>query len=448
VKWFLLLFVVSTLLADLPLPPGVKLEFGAIPLKDKEGKEEANIFFSAYFQSSDKPRPLTFCLNGGPGASSVWLHLGGVGPLRIKDAYKNGELEKNPGSFLPFTDLVFLDPVSTGFSKTATGVDATSFHSHEGDVESLGRAVIAFLDRFQKWDAPLYLLGESYGVVRVVGLAKTLLNSYQVATKGLILVSGPLDFLTIQANGSNDLPYALMFPTFAILEGLKEGKKAQERAIEAEKFLESTYQPALFLGDALPEEQQKELTDSLSQWTGMPKEEILVSFFRISPTNFRYMSERGTVFGRFDARVKTKAPYELPPFVSLEPSFTLLYGPFKQAMHTVLQGGGWKNETEQNYAVMADAIKWNFKTENCYLNVVGPLKELIYQLPHLQVISCNGYYDLAVPYYSVKYSLRQLLLDPETAKRVHLELFEGGHMFYLDRSVNEEFSKVIRSYYP
>ncbi len=447
---FLFLFLIlSSLAAELPLPSNAKIEWGFLPLQNKEGKEEANIFYTAYFQPSNnqKPRPITFCLNGGPGASSVWLHLGGVGPLRLKDAYEGPELEKNPGSILPFTDLVFLDPISTGFSKTAIGIDATPFHSFDGDVESLSRAVIAFMNRYEKWGSPLYLMGESYGTLRVVGLAKKLFENSQIATRGLIFVSGPLDYGTIIGESASDLPYVLAFPTQAILAGLKEGKKAEEVSVEAERFLEQTYQPALFLGDALPENQKADLAEALFKWTSVPKEEIVASFYRITPTTFRYLTKRGEVLGRFDGRVSTIAPYEIPPYFQMEPSFLNLFGTFQQSIHQVLKESGWKGGVE-NYAVHADSIKWDFKTNNCFLNVVGSLKELLYQLPKLQVLSCNGYYDLGVPYYSVKYSVRHLLLDKETAKRVRMELFHGGHMFYLDRSINEAFGQTLKTFYP
>jgi len=448
VKFFVLLLAFSALLADLPLPKEAKIEFGFLKLRNKDDKEEAQIFYTVYTQPADnqKPRPLTFCVNGGPGAASVWLQLGGVGPLRLKNSYESAELEQNPGSILPFTDLVFLDPVSTGFSKSSTGVDPSLFHSFETDVDSLNRAIVQFLNTYERWDAPLFLMGESYGSLRVVGIAKKLFETTRIATRGIILVSGPLDYGTIIGESTHDMPYIAAFPTQAILEGLKKGKKAEDVRPEAENFLEKIYQPALFLGDALPEKEREPLADELSRWTGVPKEELMASFLRITSSTFRYMTSRGQTFGRFDGRVVVEAPYEIPPYIQIEPSFLSLMPHFQKAIHQVFKEYGWKSG-DDIYVVLADSIKWDFKTNNCYLNVVASLKELLYQLPQLQVLSCNGYYDLGVPYYGVKHSLRHLLLDKKTATRVRQELFNGGHMFYLDRSVNESFGNILKTFY-
>ena len=456
-KFLAFLFLIGTATAALPLPPEVKVEWGFLPLLNKEGKEQASLFFTSYFQEhpeGEEERPITFCFNGGPGSSSVWLQLGGLGPVRlseksIKDPTLFPVLENNPNSLLEFSDLVFIEPLTTGLSRTAQGVDAAPYLSYEGDVDYLAEGMILFLNRFQKWNAPLYMMGESYGAIRIIGLAGKLLDEYRIGTRGLIFVSGVLDLKDIFVSGDSDNPYLFALPTYAILAGKEEGKKPQEIAPLVEAFLENRYQQALFLGDALPKHEIDPLAEELAKWTKLPKEMIVQHRLRIPPHSFRDKFSDDEVIGRFDGTTRSPSPGELPPYFEIDPSLNHLFPVFTQGMHQFLTELGWKGDRE-SYVVLSQANRnWDFKTKHGIglFNGVPTLKKLLYLLPALKVVAATGCYDLAIPYYTTKYDLRHLLLDAKTKERVQLGIFEGGHMFYLNPITSNIFLKSLKPLY-
>jgi carboxypeptidase C (cathepsin A) len=440
IRFLLFTFLITSLVAELPLPLDVKVEKGYLTLENKEGKEEGKLFYVAYFQEPRKgeaERPLTFCFNGGPGAATVFFHLGGIGPIKISEG--PGQLEKNPSSLLRFSDLVFIDAMATGFSRTAAGVDLAPYLSFEGDMESLSQGITVFLNRYKKWSSPLYLAGASYGTIRIIGIAAHLFEHYHIGIDGLLLISGLLDFENVSVDASNDFPYLFSFPTYAIL--------AKKNGAEAEAFLEKKYQPALFLGDALPESAVQTLAQELSEWTTLPKEEILKMRLRISPYAFRELFTKGEVLGRFDASVTQPSPGDVGYNLHLDPSFIPLLALFHQKMNYFLKELGGEQEKE-SYVVLSDsAQKWKFLLRDHSLNVAPMLRRLLYNNPKLKVFAASGLYDLATPYYGMKYGIRHLLLDEATQKRVKLNLYEGGHMFYGKPSSVEALVKDVKSFF-
>ena len=230
------------------------------------GTTKASMFYVAYTREnvkSKKNRPITFCINGGPGSSSVWLHLGGLSPKRVaidlnKPNRKPFVLKENHFSILDKTDLVFIDPVSTGFSRGKTKKEAKSFHSFDSDLQALAEFVRLYITRSNRWTSPKYFCGESYGGLRAAALPALLMQKHHLELDGVILLSAVLDFQTLKATENNDLPYVLMLPSFAATawHHKKLGETLQKdlpaTLKQAEKFARGQYASALMLGDRVP----------------------------------------------------------------------------------------------------------------------------------------------------------------------------------------------------
>ncbi|MEZ0325501.1 MAG: S10 family peptidase, partial [Fimbriimonas sp.] len=264
-----------------------KLEYtataGMLPLKNEFGETEAGIFFMAYTKDKvDDPstRPLMFSFNGGPGSSSVWLHLGAVGPKRVK-LLPDGdmpeppfELIDNPESWLEHTDLVFIDPVGTGYSRPAKKDGGKAYWSLEGDVKSFGEFIRLYLSRYRRWASPLYLVGESYGTTRAAGISGSLIGQ-GIAFKGIVLVSSILNFQTTRFSKGNDLPNILFLPTYTATAWFhkKLAHKSLEEALkESEAFAANEYTLALSKGDRLSAEERSSTAQRLASLTGLSLE--------------------------------------------------------------------------------------------------------------------------------------------------------------------------------
>ena len=312
---------------------------GTMKQKDESGKPLADMFFVAYTldHSSDgattthagaersaapdrsaTTRPVTFVFNGGPGAASVWLHLGAVGPKRIKLDEGNGvpaappfDLVDNESTWLDVTDLVFIDPVGTGYSRPAEGVKGEQFYGVKEDIQSVGNFIRLWTTRYRRWDSRKFLAGESYGTTRAAGLSEHLLEKQGISLNGIILISSVLNFQTIVNAPGNDLPYALFLPTYTAAAAYHK-KLADEltRDLDAtlkevEQFAVGDYTAALAAGDSLPKNKRVEIIEKLSKYTGLPIEWIAKANLRIDPSRFRQelLADQGKVIGRFDARI-------------------------------------------------------------------------------------------------------------------------------------------------
>ncbi|MCA9071211.1 MAG: hypothetical protein KDA84_19925, partial [Planctomycetaceae bacterium] len=246
---------------------------GTMEMKSDEGKAKAEIFFIAYTLDKTKDqtqRPITFCFNGGPGSSSVWLHMGMLGPKRVKlnDDAKPvrppGQLVENEYSLLDLTDLVFIDPVSTGFSRPAKGENKNQFHGYDEDLRSVGEFIYFYTSKHDRWLSPKFLLGESYGTLRAAGLSGHLQDRYYMDINGIALVSSVLDFQTLSFSSNNNLPYWLFLPSYTATAWYhkKLNKKLQNQQlekvlVEAEHFAMNDYAEALLKGTTLSKSDRK-----------------------------------------------------------------------------------------------------------------------------------------------------------------------------------------------
>jgi carboxypeptidase C (cathepsin A) len=421
---------------------------------EKEGEAEgekpkAAIFFTAYTLDGveDKAaRPLTFSFNGGPGSSSVWLHMGLLGPRRVlMDETGNplpppGRLVDNDFSMLDKTDLVFIDPVSTGFSRAVAGEKPRQFHGFKKDIESVGDFIRLYTSRYQRWDSPKFLIGESYGTTRAAGLSGYLQERHGMYLSGIMLISAILNFQTALFGPGNDLPYILFLPTYTstawyhkrLAPELQADLQATLRQVEA--FARGEYTLALMKGTALPAEERVEIAHKLAYFTGLSEDYIDRTNLRIQIYRFTkelLRDERRTV-GRLDSRFKGIDRDSAGEKFEFDPSYANIQGPYTAAFNAYVRGE-LNFESDLPYEILTDRVSpWSYaEFENHYVNVAETLRQAMSTNPYLKVYVANGYYDFATPYLATEYTFNHLGLDESLHGNIRMGYFEAGHMMYI-----------------
>lgn len=455
---------------------GEELEFvaraGTIVLKheedEKKPQEKAEIFFVSYTKKpkisklkSDpiKPRPLLISFNGGPGSSSVWLHLGFLGPKRVIVEDENEQplpppfkLIPNKYSILKYVDLVFIDPVGTGYSRAVPGEKATQFYEVQEDVKSVAEFIRLFVTRYQRWDSPKYLIGESYGTTRAAGLSSYLQERYGMYMNGIFLVSSILDFKTLQG----DFETLLYLPTLAATAWYH--KKIERSAYptvkvlieEVKTFCYSEYARQLLKGDTLTSEETDRLATQLHKYTGLSTEYIKNSNLRLDLRFCKELlrTERRTV-GRLDGRFKGIDKDAAGSSFEFDPSYSLILGPYTAAFNYLIRKE-LQFETDLLYEIIGDiSEKWQFKPKDyaASLNVAESLRKAMSQNQFLKVHIANGYYDLATPFLATEYTFTHLGLESSLKKNISMSYYEAGHMMYMKESclakLHEELVKFL-----
>ncbi len=423
---------------------------GTLLLKLEDGTPKASIFYVSYTKddvSDASQRPLTFSFNGGPGSSSVWLHLGLLGPRRVQmgDAgtllpppYK---LVDNDVSLLDISDLVFIDPVSTGYSRAVPGEAPQQFHGITPDVESVADFIRLYATRNKRWSSPKFLAGESYGTTRAAGLSGYLQQRYGMYLNGIVLISSILNFETAEFDTGNDLPYILYLPTYTAIawyhkklpSDLQSGE-VQKAVEESRKFAVGEYADALMAGDALPAARRAEIEQKLARLTGLSPDYIDRTNLRIEIQRFTkelLRGERRTI-GRIDARftgIDRDAAGERPEF---DPSIAAIIGPYSGMLNNYVRND-LKFDSDLPYEVLTGRVRpWNYAPyENRYVNVAETLRSAMTQNPFLHVFVAKGYYDLATPFFAADYTFDHLGLDPTLRSHLSGAYYEAGHMMYV-----------------
>ncbi len=431
---------------------------------DPDGLEDkAKIFFIAYTQvgAEAKDRPVTFAFNGGPGSSSVWLHLGALGPRRVvlTDA---GEappppysLTDNESSWLDRTDLVFIDPVSTGYSRPVPGESPKPYHGVQADIEAAGEFIRLYLTRNERWLSPKFLAGESYGATRAAALSDHLQDKLGLYFNGIMLISAVLNFQTIDFSPGNDLPYVMFLPAYAAtawyhgrLSPERQARSLEEIRAEAEAFAANEYLLALTQGDALPDAEKQRIAARLAELTGLSAESLARQNLRVPSWRFTatLLEDAGRGVGRFDSRITGIRYSPGTEEYDYDPSFEAVLGPFTAGINAYLREE-LNFETDLPYEILADVSPWNFDgAKNQYLNVAEPLRRAMSRNPYLRVWAASGIFDLATPYYATDYTVRQLLLDPAILGNVTQTFYDAGHMMYTLRSAREQLKSDFVSF--
>jgi len=423
---------------------------GIIPLKDEDKDEiTAGIFFTAYTLNDvadTAARPLIFVFNGGPGSSSVWLHLGAIGPQRVKMQDEGWmpappfRLEDNPSTWLDLADLVFIDPVGTGFSRAADPEKKKDFWSVENDLKSVGDFIRLYLTRYKRWHSPLYLAGESYGTTRAAGLAGYLFDR-GIAFNGLLLISTVLNFQTISFDQGNDLPFMLFLPTYAatawyhrLLTPDLQQKSLVDFLTEVEAWAETDYTVALSKGDRLTAGEREAVIQKLALYTGLEPRFLDYTNLRVRDQHFfkELLRSKKRTVGRLDSRftgIDRLYVTETPEF---DPSMTAIFPPYTAMFNQyVRESLGY--ETDATYEILSISVNqaWQWDRGK-FPDTSESLRSATSKNPFMKVFLALGYYDLATPHFATEYTLSHMDLDPSVRSNFVTAYYEAGHMLYLD----------------
>jgi carboxypeptidase C (cathepsin A) len=439
---------------------------GTVVLKDDEGTPIASVFYTAYMADDagdPATRPITFAFNGGPGSSSVWLHLGTFGPKRVDfaDAVQPSPpaygFVDNPDGLLEVTDLVFIDPVGTGFSTPEGETEASEFFGLEADTEAVADFIYRFTSQNGRWNSPRFLAGESYGTTRAATVARYL-QGRGMEFNGLILVSAALDFQTLDFNVGNDLPYITFLPTFAATAWYHDALASRPDDLDAfleevRRFAETDYAAALMQGDRLGPEESRRIAEALAHYTGLSPEFIEDANLRVSIFRFtkELLRDRRRTVGRLDSRylgIDTDAAGES---YEHDPSYSAILGPYTAALNDYLRRQ-LGVDLDQTYEILSSEINqsWDWRRgggrSDGHINVAGDLSGAMSRNTHLKVLVANGYYDLATPFFAAEYTMHHLGLEPELRDNVRLTYDPAGHMMYVHPPSRRQLKEDIVSF--
>ncbi|RJF71384.1 peptidase S10 [Deinococcus cavernae] len=421
--------------------------------EEKHGKEgefeghkrRARIFFVAYAldEQDAASRPVTFAYNGGPGSPALWLHLGLLGPRRVVMGDAGGltgppyRLTDNQFTLLTHSDLVFIDPVSTGYSRVTEGEKPGEFHGFKKDIESVGDFIRLWTSRAGRWLSPKFLIGESYGTMRSAGLSGYLQERHGLFLNGIMLISTILDYATVDTTPGHDLAYVTHFPTQAATAWYhgKLGRRSLKAVLrEAEAFADGEYAAALHLGARLTPAARRRVAQKYARLTGLGTEFVLQNDLRVELMKFckELLRDRRLTVGRLDSRFTGLDRTAGGSAIDYDPSYAAILGPYTATFnHYVRQELNFQSDLA--YEVLSGRTRpWSMKEfEGRHVRAADTLRSAMHQNPHLKVLNAAGYYDFATPYWAARHTLDHLQLDPGLRSNIREVFYEAGHMMYV-----------------
>jgi len=433
-------------------------------LRNDDGDPEASIFTIAYvMKGSQDPtgRPVTFLWNGGPGSSSVWLHMGVFGPQRVNvpsDAKDDGGppygLVENSGCFLDVSDIVFIDPVGTGFSKTLGEAKGEDFYGVHQDARSVARVIRRWITENGRWNSPKFIGGESYGTTRSAAVVRELEGGFDdVAINGILLISTILDFSIVSTSIGNDIPHLIHLPTMAATAHYHgkagAGASLEEFVERARSFALNDYAHALLMGASLSSGERERVRAELALLTGLDEDYIDRSDLRLYPSRFQkeLLRDRGLTVGRLDSRYTGEDLDDVGERPETDPSFYGIDGAYSAALNTHMRDT-LKVAIEDQYKIIGElGESWDWKLEEhgrpSYLNVAPYIGKAMRQNSDLQVLVAAGYYDFATPFFGAEYSLNR---SGVISDRLHFRYYEAGHMMYVNHASLAKLQADVRSF--
>lgn len=453
---------------------GQRIDYDAvvssITLENDDGQPSGELFYTAYFRTGVPDagaRPIVFSFNGGPGSASFWLHMGVMGPRRVvtPGAGPQGAppypMEDNQASLLDIADIVMIDPIGTGFSHTLGDTPGSEFWGIDEDAASLTQFIRRFLSEYQRWNAPRYLLGESYGTTRSAVLAGHLQRA-NIDLNGIVLVSAVLEFRTIQFAPGDDLPYITNLPSYAVvaeyLDALPDGDPGDLEAFmaEVEAWSLGEYASALLQGDNLDDATRTRVIDQMHRYTGLSRDFIDKADLRVSAPAFQaeLLRDQGRQVGRLDARFTGPVGDLLQPRPSHDPQSSAISSAYTSAFNSYLRSElGYDGDME--YTPSGGTRGWNwgrmggggaFGRGGGTPNVGPDLANAMRRNPELEVLLVNGIYDLATPYFAAVWSLDHLGLPDELRANLHRADFRAGHMMYVEQDLLPQWRETIAAF--
>ena len=443
---------------------------GDIVLRDDESKPKAKMTYVSYVRegvTDRRGRPVTFAFNGGPGSASVWVHLGAFGPKKalLDDegmplGPPPGQLVDNDQSVLDVTDLVFIDPVQTGWSRPASGEAAEQFIGFTNDVESVGEFIRLWLARNDRWSSPKFLAGESYGTTRSAGLAEYLQDTHGMFLNGICLISSVINWGTKVFNIGNDLPYALILPTYTAT-AWHHGKLGDEYAddleaalADSESFALGDYSSALMLGDRLEGAERERIRNELARLSGLSADYLERADLRVNIYQFvkELRRDEGLTVGRLDSRYTGSDRDDTAEHFEYDPSSAVVTGWYVSLLKDYLRHElGYENDMVFRHSAGRHVRPWSYHEErsglsygtNSYANYAEHLRSAMHKNPYLKVLVMSGYYDLATPYFASDYTVDHMQLDPEVRDNMRVAYYKAGHMMYVR---TEDLAKFRQDY--
>jgi carboxypeptidase C (cathepsin A) len=441
-----------------------KATAATILLKNEKEEPTALIYYTAYTRSDTKDisqRPVSFVYNGGPGSASVWLHMGAFGPKRVVTS--NAEptppppykVADNAGSLLDKTDLVFIDPVGTGFSHAVGKAQDKDFWGVDSDVKSLAEFITIYVSRNNRWNSPKLLIGESYGTFRSAALSNYLQNHEGMYFNGIVLISSVLDLGTISFNPGEDQPYVFYLPSYAATAWYHKVLPNRPDNVHAlidqtRQFAVTEYASALMKGSQLSATEKADIAKKMSHYTGLSEDYLIKANLRVNLPQFmeELQRSRGLTTGRLDARFSGFTYDLLAEYAQSDPQSDAITGAYTSAFNTYLRDDLKFGLQDRKYRTVSEeaepAWDWKHKAGDNFgfpgsPNVEGDLIQAILTNPHLQVEVENGLYDLATPFVATEYTMEHLGLPEKLQKNIHLQYYDAGHMMYLH---DEDLAKL------
>jgi carboxypeptidase C (cathepsin A) len=424
-------------------------------LKDDKGEPTALMYSTAYTRSDVKDfsqRPIAFIYNGGPGSASVWLHMGAFGPRRVVTENASAtppapyKITDNSESLLDKADLVFIDPVGTGFSHAAGKAQDKDFWGVDSDVHSLAKFIVTYVNRNNRWNSPKFLIGESYGTFRSVALANYLQTADGMYINGIVLISSVLDAGTLSFAPGDDRPYMFYLPTYAATAWYYKLLKNRPDDLatfvaSARQFASTEYAAALMKGTNLTSAEQADIAKKLASFTGLSEDYLIKAELRVALPQFNaeVQRSRGLTIGRYDSRYSGPTYDLLTENSEFDPSFTGVVGAFTAAFNGYVREE-LKFGQDKDYKVLPNepSRNWDWK-HNAGAGdffpgaptVEGDLIRELIDNPQLQIQVENGYFDMATPFFATEYTMDHALLPAGARDRIHLQYYNSGHMIYL-----------------
>jgi carboxypeptidase C (cathepsin A) len=440
---------------------------GTLLLRDSSDAPTASVFYVAYTadRADARTRPVTFFWNGGPGSSTIWLHMGSFGPVRV-EVPKNGTqpppnppLVTNQSSLLDTSDLVFIDAVGTGWSTVVGHGKTSDFWGVDEDASAFAQFIQRYITRFARWQSPKFLFGESYGTTRAANVVNVLQERNSIAVNGVVLLSSALDynFLPIGQGPGEDYAYISYLPTEACVawyhhKVARNPADLAQFAATVRAFAGGEYAAALRQGDALAPAERARIVAKLHQYTGLDTSYIEAANLRIDPNRFQEQLLRGEErnIGRYDGRYSGHEEDPNATYTSYDPSDTMTSAAFVTAFnhyaHDIL-----KYDRQRPYDVLDYDVnrQWKYQRgqDPSGPSVVADLKSALTENPSLHVLSANGYYDLATGFYGTEYLLQHMGLTPREQQRLHYAFFPSGHEVYLNSDALVQFKADLVRFY-
>lgn len=437
---------------------------GTVLIRLDNGQPAARMFFVAYTRDGEEPktRPISFLFNGGPGSASIWLHMGSFAPRKVQMAAEGFQpappyqLVDNESSLIDVTDMVYVDAISTGYSRVMPGVEPAQFHGQDGDIRAFGEFIAEYLGIYNRWTSPKFLIGESYGTIRSAGLSQELQSRHGIELNGIVLLSALLTYQTLSPAPNNDIAWAVLIPTYAATAWYHKKLPAdlQKKTIkqiheESRGFALGEYLAALTRGNTLSDAERAAMADKLARYTGLSAKYILSSNLRIDASRFRkeLLRDQRLTVGRLDSRFTALDADAAGERQEFDPSNTALSGPYVALFRDYVKNT-LKWESDLHYPTSGGVQPWTY-VQNRYMDMTDALRSTMARNPFLKVFVVCGYYDMATIPVGAEFNMTHLAYDRQITSRVSFGYYEGGHMMYIRPSAHArlklETAEFIRS---